>query len=119
MSSRPYAAALPAHLGIAVARDLLLSARAFDAAEAQRIGLIARVVPHHSLHQAALAAAKQVLRTPPEARLHVKRMLNERYGFIDYMTMNNALEHSPEPHEGMRAFMEKRQQRWVPTGLPE
>ena len=33
-----YAAALPAHVGLAVARDLLLSARVFDAAEAQRIG---------------------------------------------------------------------------------
>ena len=41
-----YAAALPAHVGIAVARDLLLSARRFDAAEAQRLGLISRVVPH-------------------------------------------------------------------------
>ena len=32
-----YAAALPAHVGMAVARDLLLSARRFDAAEAQRL----------------------------------------------------------------------------------
>ena len=41
-----YAAALPAHVGVAVARDLLLSARRFDAAEAQRLGVISRVVPH-------------------------------------------------------------------------
>ena len=33
-----FAAALPAHVGLAVARDLLLSARPFDAAEAQRLG---------------------------------------------------------------------------------
>jgi enoyl-CoA hydratase/carnithine racemase len=112
-----YAAALPAHVGIAVARDLLLSARTFDAAEAQRIGLIARVVPHDELREAAVAAAKQVLRTPPSARTHVKRMLNERYGFIDYQTMFWALEHSPEPREGMQAFMEKRPPSWIPPGM--
>jgi enoyl-CoA hydratase/carnithine racemase len=75
-----YAALLPAHCGIAVARDLLLSARRFDAAEAQRIGLISRVVPHESLRDEALKAAKEVLQTPPMARAMVKRMLNERYG---------------------------------------
>ena len=90
-----YAAALPAHVGLAVARDLLLSARAFDAAEAQRIGLISRVVPHDELRAAALEAARQVLRTAPEARAQVKRMLNERYGLIDYQTMFWALETRP------------------------
>ena len=43
-----YAAVLPAHVGLAVARDLLLSARRFDAAEAQRIGVISRLVPTSS-----------------------------------------------------------------------
>ena len=109
-----YAAALPAHVGLAVARDLLLSARRFDAAEAQRIGLIARVVPHDDLRAAAAAAAREVLRTAPEARMHVKRMLNQRYGDIDYQTMFWALDHSDEPREGMAAFMEKRPPRWLP-----
>jgi len=112
-----YAAVLPAHVGIAVARDLLLSARPFDAAEAQRLGVIARVVPHDDLRAAALEAARQVLRTPPEARMHVKRMLNERYGFIDYQTMFYSLDHSDEPREGMRAFMEKRPPSWIPPDL--
>ncbi len=109
-----YAAALPAHVGVAVARDLLLSGRTFDAAEAQRIGLLARVVPHDDLRRAAVEAAHQVLRTAPAARAHVKRMLNERYGNVDYQTMFWALEHSPEPREGMRAFMEKRPPDWLP-----
>jgi enoyl-CoA hydratase len=108
-----YAAALPAHVGMAVARDLLLSARTFDAAEAQRIGLLSRVVPHENLRQAATEAVHQVLRTAPDARVHVKRMLHERYGTIDYQTMFWALEHSPEPREGMRAFMEKRPPAWI------
>lgn len=110
-----YAAALPAHVGLAVARDLLLSARRFDAAEAQRLGVISRVVPHDDLRAAAIEAAQQVLQTAPDARVQVKRMLNERYGLIDYQTMFWALDHSTEPREGMRAFMEKRPPSWVPT----
>ena len=109
-----YAAALPAHVGVAVARDLMLSARPFDAAEALRLGVISRVVPHEELRSAALEAARQVLRTPPDARTHVKRMLNERYGIVDTQTMFWATYHSPEMREGMLAFMEKRQPSWIP-----
>jgi enoyl-CoA hydratase len=112
-----YAAVLPAHVGIAVARDLLLSARKFDAAEALRLGLISRVVPHDQLQEAATQAATEILQTPPIARMHVKRMLNERYGLIDYQTMFWALEESEEAREGMTAFMEKRPPAWVPAGL--
>jgi enoyl-CoA hydratase len=113
-----YAAALPAHVGIAVARDLLLSARPFDAAEALRLGLIARVVPHEDLRSAAVEAAWQVLRSAPGARAQVKRMLNERYGTVDYQTMFWDLGHSDEPREGMGAFMEKRLPHWIPSGAP-
>ncbi len=112
-----YAAVLPAHVGVAVARDLLLSGRRFDAAEAQRLGVISRVVPHDELREAALEAAWQVLQTPPAARMHVKRMLNERYGSIDYQTMFWTLDHSEEPREGMAAFMEKRPPSWIPPDL--
>jgi enoyl-CoA hydratase len=112
-----YAAALPAHVGVAVARDLLLSARRFDAAEAQRLGVISRVVPHDELRERALEAAHEVLRTAPDARVHVKRMLNERYGSVDYQTMFWTLDHSEEPREGMAAFMEKRPPSWIPPDL--
>ena len=61
-----YAAALPAHVGMAVARDLLLSARRFDAAEALRIGVISRVVPHDELRQGrARRGAARCCRPPP------------------------------------------------------
>ena len=113
-----YAAVLPAHVGIAMARDLALSARRFDAAEARDLGVISRVVPHDELRTAALEAAAQILRTAPEARAQFKRMLNERYGIIDYPTMFGALERSPEPREGMLAFMEKRDPDWIPKDLP-
>src|SRR5271157_30431 len=108
-----FAAALPAHVGVAVARDLLLTGRRFDAAEARRLGVISRVVPHDQLKTAAFEAAHEILQTAPSARAHVKRMLNERYGLIDYQTMFWALEESDEPREGMQAFMEKRPPSWV------
>jgi enoyl-CoA hydratase len=111
------AAALAAHVGIARARDLMLSARRFDAAEAVTMGVISRLVPHDQLRHEAVQAAKQVLRTAPGARTHVKRMLNQRYGVIDYQTEYWALYESSEPREGMEAFMEKRQPNWVPEGL--
>jgi enoyl-CoA hydratase len=81
------------------------------------MGLIARVVPHDDLREVAKAAAHQVLRTAPAARAQVKRMLNERYGVIDYPMMFWALDHSDEPREGMRAFMEKRPPTWVPPDV--
>ncbi len=114
-----YAALLPAHVGLAVARDLLLSARSLDAAEAQRIGLVSRVVPHDELRREALKAAVQVLKSAPEARAHVKRMLNDQYGRVDYETMFWSLQNSTEPREGMRAFIEKRLPAWIPENLPE
>jgi enoyl-CoA hydratase/carnithine racemase len=112
-----YAAALPAHVGVGVARDLMLSGRPFDATEALRLGVITRVVAHDELRTAALEAARQVLRTAPDARTHLKRMLSEHYGFIDTQTMFWATSHSPEMHEGMLAFMEKRPPNWIPPEI--
>jgi enoyl-CoA hydratase/carnithine racemase len=114
-----YAAYLPAIVGMSWAKDLLLTSRKITADEALKIGLISRVVKHEDLRKEALRAAKEVLTGPPEARLQVKRMMAERYGYIDYITMNNALQHSPEPREGMGAFMEKRQPAWMPENFPE
>jgi enoyl-CoA hydratase len=108
------AAVLPVHTGIAVARDLLFSCRVFDAEEAVRLGVISRVVPHERLEEAAVEAAQQVLQTAPEARMHVKRMLNERYGLIDYQTQYLVQKTSTEMREGMAAFVEKRQPSWIP-----
>ena len=115
-----YAAILPMHVGMAQARDLLLSARKIDAAEALRIGLVSRVVPHDQLHAEARKAAIEILQTAPECRAHVKRMLNQQYARIDYETMFVSLmSETSEAREGMTAFMEKRAPNWIPEGLPE
>ena len=112
-----YAAHLPAHVGLAVARDMLVSGRVLDAEEARVHGLVARVVPHDDLRAAALDAAHQVLRSAPDARLHVKRMLNEHYARVDHQTFSWALDTSAETREGMTSFMEKRPPSWIPPGV--
>lgn len=50
--------------GGAHARDLMLTARIVDAAEAHRMGLVTRVVPDGDLEEAALALAREVARSP-------------------------------------------------------
>jgi len=113
-----YAAILPMHVGMAQARELLLTAKKIDAAEALRIGLISRVVPHGDLRAEALKAAGEILQTAPDCRAHVKRMLNQQYARIDYETMFATLmQPGSEAREGMAAFMEKRQPAWVPEGM--
>lgn len=113
-----YAAMLPAHIGMARARDLILSARRIDAPEAFEMGLFSRMVAHEQLRAEAERAACEILRTAPEARAHTKRMLNQQYPPIDYETMFTSLAYGREPREGMRAFMEKRDPDWTPQDLP-
>lgn len=112
-----YAALLPAHIGVARARDFLLTARGYSAAEAHAIGLVSRLVAHDDLEAEARRAAVAILRTAPEARAHTKRMLNQNYPPIDYETMFASLAHGREPREGMAAFLDKREPDWVPAGL--
>lgn len=115
-----YAAVLPIHVGMAQARDMLLSARKIDAVEAHRIGLVSRICKHEDLEVEARKAAIEVLQTAPECRAHVKRMLNQQYAAIDYETMFVSLmSENSEAREGMNAFMEKRQPKWIPSGLPD
>ena len=107
------AAMLPVHVGVANARDLLMSGRRVSADEACRMGLVSRVVPHEDLRGAALDAAGDLLRAAPDARSRVKALINARYGVIDEITFHASLE-SDEMREGFRAFTEKRTPEWVP-----
>jgi enoyl-CoA hydratase/carnithine racemase len=106
-------ALLPAHVGIAHARDLLMTGRRLGAEEACQLGLVARVVPHDDLRRAALDAAGELLRAAPNARNRVKSLINSRYGVIDDMSFEASLS-SDEIAEGFAAFTEKRMPSWVP-----
>ena len=81
------------------------------------MGLVSRVVPHERLREEAVAVAESILRTAPEARLHVKRILGERYGQVDRMSMDWSIFRGPEAREGMLAFAEKRAPSWIPAAL--
>ena len=107
------AAALPAHIGIAHARDLLMSGRRVGADEACRLGLVSRVVPHDELPRATLEAVGDLLRAAPDARSRVKALINSRYGVVDEMSLTGSVA-SDEVIEGFRAFTEKRVPSWVP-----
>jgi enoyl-CoA hydratase len=106
-------ALLPAHVGIAHARDLLMTGRRVGADEACQLGLISRVVPHDDLQTATLGAVADLLRAAPNARSQVKRLINARYGVIDDMSFEASLI-SDEVVEGFTAFTEKRTPTWVP-----
>lgn len=112
------AAMLPAHVGVANARDLLMTGRRITAAEAAAMGLIARVCPHDELQVATLQAAKDLLMAAPDARSAVKEIMNRRYGTIDEITFAHSLS-SAEVVEGFTAFTEKREPDWVPAELRE
>jgi len=111
-----FAAVLPAHVGIARARDLVFTARKIDAAEAERIGLIARLVAHEDLGAVAEQTVHAILRTAPKARAHWKRMVNSGYGYIDDPTLETSIREG-ECIEGFQAFVEKRPPSWVPKGI--
>jgi len=61
------------------AKLFMLSGDIVSAAEAQRMGLVARVVPEGSAESAAVALAKRLSHVPPVAARAVKRMINGMY----------------------------------------
>jgi enoyl-CoA hydratase len=107
------AAMLPAHIGVANARELLMTGKRVDADEARRLGLVTRVVAHDDLRAGTLGAVADLLRAAPGARAEVKRLINSRYGLVDDMTFAASLG-SAEVVEGFTAFAEKRTPTWVP-----
>jgi enoyl-CoA hydratase/carnithine racemase len=108
----PYGPALLVpQIGIKRAKQMLLTCETVSAAEAERIGLINRVVAHEALDAAAEELIEQLLVTGPKARSMFKRMTNEHIGEFDTGTVIEALG-SEEGREGMAAFAEKRKPSW-------
>ena len=74
--SAPVTLLMPYLIGQKKTRELLLTGDLFDAVEAERIGLINRVVPADRLAAEVDALADRLARTPPEVMGPTKRMLN-------------------------------------------
>jgi len=107
-----YAQILPRQVGPARARDLLLTGRTLDAAEAADWGVVARVVPHDEVMATAEAVMAQLCQAGPDARLACKRVMDDFYGKYDRISMDASLR-GPEMVEGYRAFKERRPPAWV------
>lgn len=67
---------MPSLIGQKKTRELLLTGDLIDAGEAERIGLVNRVVQMDQLATTVDALADQLARTPPEVMQLTKRMLN-------------------------------------------
>ena len=74
--SAPVTLLMPALIGQKKTRELLLTGDLIDAAEAERIGLVNRVVPASRLAAEVDELADRIARTPPEVLRLTKQMLN-------------------------------------------
>jgi cyclohex-1-ene-1-carboxyl-CoA hydratase len=105
---------LPRAIGKAKAMDMCLSARILDAAEADRYGLVSRVVPDEQLLPATLALAAQIAGYSLPALMAIKESVNRAYesplgeGICFERRQLHARFASEDAHEGMKAFLAKR-----------
>ena len=105
-------------VGKAKAMEVCLTGRMMDAAEAERSGLVARVVPHDNLLDEALKTAAAIAAMPPMAAIANKEMVNAAFetsldqGLIVERRIFQILAASEDKAEGMAAFVEKREGVW-------
>jgi enoyl-CoA hydratase len=109
---------LPRAIGKAKAMDLILTGRTMDAAEAERAGLVSRVVADARLMEEALAVAAKVAAFSRPGVLVAKEAVNRAYettlaeGLRFERRMFHALFATDDQKEGMAAFVEKRPPRF-------
>ena len=105
---------LPRAVGKAKAMDMCLTARMMDAAEAERAGLVSRVVPNERLMEEAMAVAEQIAACSLPAAMMVKESVNRAYesslaeGLLFERREFHATFGLEDQKEGMRAFVDKR-----------
>jgi enoyl-CoA hydratase len=105
---------LPRAVSKAKAMDMCLTARFMDAEEAERAGLVSRVIPAASLIDEAVAAATTIAEFPLPAVMMVKESVNRAYEstLAEGVHFERRLFHSlfatEDQKEGMAAFVEKR-----------
>jgi enoyl-CoA hydratase len=101
-------------VGKAKAMDLVLTGRMMDAAEAERSGLVARVVPAEKLLEEALGIAAKIASFSLPSVLMAKEAVNRAFetGLSEGLKFERRLFHSTfgttDQKEGMAAFTEKR-----------
>jgi enoyl-CoA hydratase/carnithine racemase len=108
-------ARLPRRVGLARAAELLYTARAVDAEEAQRIGLVNRICARDELDAATAAFVADVLITAPGARNAMKRIAQRDlppFAAEDYATTVAGA----DLREALRAHREQRLPRWAHRG---
>ena len=105
---------LPRAVGKAKAMDMALTGRMMDATEAERAGLVSRVVPLDQLMPETLAAALMISEYSQLATMAAKESVNRAYegtlsdGIRFERRMFHALFASSDQKEGMDAFLNKR-----------
>jgi enoyl-CoA hydratase len=105
---------LPRAVGKAKAMDICLTARMMDAQEAERAGLVSRVVPPEKLMDEALAVAEKIAGYSLPVVMMIKESINRAYEstLAEGVLFERRLFHSQfalaDQKEGMAAFLEKR-----------
>ena len=105
-------------VGKAKAMEMCLTGRMMGAEEAERSGLVARVVPLANLVEDALKTAAEIAAMPPLAAIANKEMVNAAYettldqGLLIERRIFQVLTATEDKAEGMAAFIEKRPGVW-------
>jgi enoyl-CoA hydratase len=102
-------------VGKSKSMDMHLTGRFMDAAEAERSGLVSRVVPAKKLMDEAMAAAKKISEKSTLTSMAVKEAVNRSYettlreGILFERRLFHSLFATEDQKEGMAAFLEKRE----------
>ena len=110
---------LPRAVGKSKAMDMVLTGRTMDAAEAERAGLVSRVVAADHLMTEALAAAEAVCAMSGPSVMMAKESVNRAFegGLAEGVSFERRLFHSlfatADQKEGMDAFVNKRKARFI------
>ncbi|MDP9050305.1 MAG: enoyl-CoA hydratase-related protein [Acidobacteriota bacterium] len=110
---------LALQLGDKRCRDLLLTARIFDAAEAHRLGLVNEIVAPEDLIERAHSLASALIGNSPQALAATKRLLAaQNKAWLDSaiqaaLAANSEARDTTDFHEGVAAFLEKRKPTWT------
>ncbi|HEY5215700.1 MAG TPA: enoyl-CoA hydratase, partial [Pseudolabrys sp.] len=105
-------------VGKAKAMDMVLTGRMMDAAEAEKSGLVARVVPAANLMDEAMKVAETIANMSLPAVLAGKEAVNRAFestlaeGVLFERRVFHALFATDDQKEGMKAFVDKRKPQW-------